>query len=78
MRRITIVLGGFELLRLEAPVSVGVCDDTSIVRVEDGGDALRLVGLKVGKTQCGFWTQQRTGQHTMVEVIVTTAPPRKH
>jgi hypothetical protein len=33
-----------------------VCDDTSVVRVEDGGDHLRLVGLAPGRTKCGFWS----------------------
>ncbi len=37
-----------------------VCDDTSLVRIEDGGDHLRLVGLAPGRTKCGFWSKAQS------------------
>ncbi len=35
-----------------------VCDDPSVVRVEDAKTKLRLLGLRVGSTRCGFWRDQ--------------------
>jgi hypothetical protein len=55
-----------------------VCDDTSVVRVEDGGDHLRLVGLAPGQTKCGFWSNPQSPAPSRVyEVVVTRAPPTK-
>ena len=55
-----------------------VCDDTSLVRVEDGGDHLRLVGLAPGRTNCGFWSNPQSPTPSRVyEVVVTRAPPAK-
>jgi hypothetical protein len=31
-----------------------VCDDLSVLRVQDAGDHLRLTGLKPGSTECSF------------------------
>jgi hypothetical protein len=54
-----------------------VCDDTSVVRVEDGGDHLRLVGLAPGRTKCGFWSNPKSPAPSKVyEVVVTRAPPK--
>jgi hypothetical protein len=54
-----------------------VCDDTSVVRVEDGGDHLRLVGLAPGRTKCGFWSNPKSPTPSKVyEVVVTRAPAR--
>jgi hypothetical protein len=69
--KVTVRVGESALLHLASPVSVGACDDTSIVRVEDAGEALKLVGLKAGHTQCGFWRTATPGQRTMVDVEVT-------
>ena len=54
-----------EVLKLKVGESVGytpgflpaqvVCDDLSVVRVEDAGTRFRLVGLKAGATDCGFF-----------------------
>ena len=55
-----------------------VCDDTSVVRVEDGGDHLRLVGLAQGQTQCGFWSTPKSPTPSKVyEVVVTRASPTR-
>jgi len=52
-----------------------ICDDTSLVRVEDGGDHLRLVGLAPGRTKCGFWSNPKSPAPSKVyEVVVTRAP----
>jgi hypothetical protein len=46
------------------------------VRVEDGGDHLRLVGLAPGRTKCGFWSNPKSPAPSKVyEVVVTRAPP---
>ena len=53
-----------------------VCDDVAVVRVEDGGDHLRLVGLAPGRTKCGFWSNPKSPAPSKVyEVVVTRAPP---
>jgi len=52
IRKVSIKVGAFA--RLDIRAATGVCDDPAIIRVEDGGDHLRLVGLKAGKTMCGF------------------------
>jgi hypothetical protein len=53
-----------------------VCDDTSVVRVEDGGDHLRLVGLTPGQTKCGFWSNpQSPAPSKLYDVVVTRPPP---
>lgn len=55
-----------------------VCDDTSVVRAEDGGDHLRLVGLAPGHTTCGFWSNPKSPTPSRVyEVIVTRASPTR-
>jgi hypothetical protein len=55
-----------------------VCDDTSIVRVEDGGNHLRLAGRAPGWTKCGFWSHPQSPAPSMFyEVVVTRAPPAR-
>lgn len=71
-----VQVGHSKPLSLGGPVSVGICDDKSIVSVGDGTDALKLTGLKVGKTKCGFWKPaETTGTHTVIEVIVSADDP---
>jgi hypothetical protein len=48
-----------------------VCDDTSIVMVEDAGEAFRLTALKAGSTLCGFSSIVIKGRRRVVEVTVT-------
>lgn len=43
------------------PVSV-ICDDISIVSVEDGGTFLRITGLRPGVTSCSFGSALRPGR----------------
>lgn len=47
-----------------------VCDDRSIVRVEDAGTAFRLTGLKPGETDCAFWSIAIKGKRRVVHVSV--------
>lgn len=74
----TIVVGQSKLLQLGAAAGAGTCDDTSVVRVEDAGSALRIVALKVGKTDCGFWTQLNPGRHTLVHITVVDEEQQKN
>jgi hypothetical protein len=54
--KLVIVVGESKDLHLGYPASPVICDDKSIVSVELApGDALRVHGLKVGATRCGFW-----------------------
>jgi hypothetical protein len=71
---LTIVVNTSEPVRLDTPVSVGKCDDESIVKVKDGGDSILLEGLKAGTTLCGFWTQGGN-HHTLVTVTVVEEAP---
>jgi len=42
------------------PVSI-ICDDLSVVRVEDAGTFLRITGLRPGATSCSVGSPQRPG-----------------
>jgi hypothetical protein len=55
MRQLTVEVGQPGRVQLEFPVATTVCDDLSLLRLEDGGDHIRVVGLKPGRTKCGFW-----------------------
>ena len=55
------------------PVSV-ICDDTSIVRVEDAGDRLVVTGLRPGSTACSFGTPSRAGRRHLYRFDVRAAP----
>jgi len=75
---IRIKVGEAYQLRLGFIIVGLVCDDTSVVRVEDGGDHLRLVGLAQGQTKCGFWSNPQSPAPSKVyEVVVTRAPPTR-
>jgi hypothetical protein len=76
--QIRIAVGEAYPLRLGFIIVGLVCDDTSMVRVEDGGDHLRLVGLVPGRTKCGFWSNPQSPTPSRVyEVVVTRAPPAR-
>jgi hypothetical protein len=76
--QIQIKVGETHQLRLGFIIVGLVCDDTSVVRVEDGGDHLRLVGLAPGRTKCGFWSNPRSpAPSRLYEVVVTGAPPSR-
>lgn len=51
------------------PVSV-VCDDLSVVRVEDAGAFLWLTGLKPGETSCSFGSAQQAGRRALYHFTV--------
>jgi hypothetical protein len=77
---LTVAVGRHAELRLGWICIEARCDDTSVVRVEDGGDHLRLVGLAEGKTRCGFWKERSPAPHRLIEVVVVPAkkpPPRR-
>jgi hypothetical protein len=46
------------------PVSI-ICDDLSVVRVEDAGTFLRITGLRPGATSCSVGSPQRPGLRQM-------------
>ena len=47
-----------------------VCDDLSIVRVDDAGTYLRLTGLKPGATACSFSSLLAPGQRAIYRFVV--------
>ena len=53
----------------ELPVSV-ICDDLTVLRVEDAGTFLRLTGLKPGSTQCSFGTLTEPGRRRLYRFTV--------
>jgi hypothetical protein len=79
LETITIKVGKPAELRLGFVCIQSICDDEGIVRVEDGGDHLRLVGLAEGATRCGFWRDKSPYPHRLIRVVVTPdkPPPRR-
>jgi hypothetical protein len=51
------------------PVSV-ICDDLSVVRVDDAGTFLWLIGLKPGATSCSFGSAQLAGRRLLYHFVV--------
>jgi hypothetical protein len=47
-----------------------VCDDLSIVRVDDAGSYLRLTGLQPGATDCSFGSLLAPGRRTVYRFVV--------
>jgi hypothetical protein len=47
-----------------------ICNDVSIIRVEDAGTPFRLTGLRAGDTDCGFWSIALRGIRRVVHVRV--------
>jgi hypothetical protein len=47
-----------------------ICDDLSIVRVEDAGTSFRITGLKEGSTLCSFWATGRGGIRRLFRFVV--------
>jgi hypothetical protein len=66
-----------------APLHLGwillgaVCDDNSLVKIEDGGDHLLVVGLAPGKTQCGFWRDYGNPAPAAVYQVVVSGSSSK-
>jgi hypothetical protein len=71
---IRLKAGETQTLRLGFVAVRIVCDDLKVVRVEDGGDHLRVVGLAAGRTACGFWSQPKHPKPARVYDVVVTAP----
>ena len=51
------------------PVSV-ICDDLSVVRVDDAGTFLWLTGLKPGETSCSFGNALYAGRRAIYHFVV--------
>jgi hypothetical protein len=66
--RLTLHVGKAILWSPGYPSITIVCDDRSLVQVEDAGEKLRLTGLRPGRTRCGFW--QSPGLRRVVEIEV--------
>jgi len=47
-----------------------ICDDVSVVRVDDAGDHLRLTGLRPGSTACSFGSAATPGQRVLYRFLV--------
>jgi hypothetical protein len=75
--KVSVAVGKTVELRLGFVCIESRCDDTEVVRVEDGGDHLKLRGLKQGRTLCGFWKESNPKPHRLFEVTVTKDPPPK-
>lgn len=50
---ITLTVGG-SYEQVAEPGQQCICDDKTLVRPEYAGDKIRLVGIKAGRTLCGF------------------------
>jgi hypothetical protein len=72
---IEIAVGTPVALKLAMRVTMAVCDDPSLVRVETAPDdsSLQLVGLEVGTTLCSFFESALTNR-LVLEVHVVPAP----
>ena len=51
------------------PVMV-ICDDTTIVSVEDTGTSLRMTGLRAGETTCSFGSALTPGRRDVYRIVV--------
>lgn len=54
---------------VERPVTV-ICDDLSVLRVDDAGTYLRLTGLKPGATACSFSSLLTPGRRAVYNFVV--------
>jgi len=54
------------------PVSV-ICDDVSVVRVDDAGTFLWLTGVKPGETSCSFGAAVHAGRRALYHFVVQAA-----
>lgn len=77
---IRVAIGGTHELHLGWFVHMGQCDDKTIVRVDGGGLQVRLIGLRAGRTLCGFWRFKSRGlppDHRLFEVTVFEPSPKQ-
>jgi hypothetical protein len=75
--KVAVKVGKTVELRLGFVCIESRCDDPELVRVEDGGDHLKLRGLKAGRTLCGFWRERSPKPHRLLEVTVTPEAPKR-
>jgi hypothetical protein len=47
-----------------------ICNDVSLLRVEDAGTRFRITGVRAGETDCGFWSILFRGVRRIVHVRV--------
>jgi hypothetical protein len=73
---IKVKVGEAAPLRLGWVLLGAVCDDTSLIKIEDGGDHLLVVGLAPGKTKCGFWRDYGNPAPAAVYQIVVSGSKR--
>jgi hypothetical protein len=74
IKHLTVRVGETGRIQLTFPALGTVCDNLSLIRVEDGGDFIRVVGLKAGQTKCGFWRIADAPLPTVLyEITVTPA-----
>ncbi len=74
VKHLTVRVGETARIQLAFPAIGTVCDDLSLMRVEDGGSYIRVVGVKAGRTQCGFWRIPETPLPAVLyEITVTPA-----
>ena len=73
-RKVKVVVGRTAPLDLQLPATIRVCDDPTVVRVEAraDGQGFDVVGLKEGKTLCGF-AESAKAQRILIEVQVYAA-----
>jgi hypothetical protein len=72
---VILTVGASQEISLGYKPSMTICDDTSVVKVEDAGDAIRLTGLREGKTACGF--RKAGGIPGRVVQVTVVAPAKK-
>lgn len=77
--RVTLTVGASQRVTLPQHIMSGHCDDQSLLRIDGEGETLIFVGLKPGRTHCGFWFSVQPFPSRYFEVLVLapgTLPPR--
>ncbi|MBP9086727.1 MAG: hypothetical protein KBG15_11450 [Kofleriaceae bacterium] len=72
---ITLSVGG-SYEQLAEPGQQCICDDKTLVKPEYAGDKIRLIGIKAGRTLCGF-THFIDGKYLGNLVYEVTVTPAK-
>jgi hypothetical protein len=73
-RRITVTVG--ESMSIGYTPVQTICDDTSILRIEDSASGAKIVGVKPGKTLCGF-TRGTLGAGSLAKELVEVTVEKK-
>jgi hypothetical protein len=71
--KIKVPLGGSVELKLGFHAVSGICDDSSVVKVDATETKLFLVGVGLGTTKCGF----RSTTNPNPKVYLVTVVPKK-